>query len=118
MVVGLGTGSTADAVTRELGRRATAGLCFSGVPTSRRTESLARELGISLTTLDDQLQLDLGYDGVDELDPDLNAIKGRGGALLHEKLVAFACVDYLFVATTEKSVTILGERTPLPVEIV
>jgi ribose 5-phosphate isomerase A len=118
MVIGLGTGSTADAVTRELGRRVAAGLRFSGVPTSRRTESLARELGISLTTLDEHERLDLGFDGVDELDPALNAIKGKGGALLHEKLVALACDDYVFVATTEKSVAVLGERTALPVEIV
>src|SRR3954470_15233000 len=118
MVIGLGTGSTADAVTRELGRRAAAGLRFSGVPTSRHTESLARELGISLTTLDEHEQLDLGFDGVDELDPALNAIKGKGGALLREKLVALACVDYVFVATTEKNVSVLGERVRLPVEIV
>jgi len=118
MVIGLGTGSTADAVTRELGRRAAAGLRFSGVPTSRHTESLARELGISLTTLDEHEQLDLGFDGVDELDPALNAIKGKGGALLREKLVALACVDYIFVATTEKNVSVLGERMRLPVEIV
>jgi ribose 5-phosphate isomerase A len=118
MVIGLCSGSTADAVTRELGRRVAAGLRFSGVPTSRRTEVLARELGISLTTLDEHEQLDLGFDGVDELDSALNAIKGRGGALLHEKLVALACIDYVFVATTEKSVAVLGERTALPVEIV
>src|SRR3954468_10427345 len=118
MVIGLGTGSTAAAGTRELGRRAAAGLRFSGVPTSRHTESLARELGISLTTLDEHEQLDLGFDGVDELDPALNAIKGKGGALLREKLVALACVDYVFVATTEKNVSVLGERMRLPVEIV
>src|SRR4051794_31891798 len=118
MVIGLGTGSTADAVTRELGRRVAAGLRFSGVPTSLHTEALARELGISLTTLDEHERLDFGFDGVDELDPALNAIKGRGGALLHEKLVALVCIDYVFVATTEKSVAVLGERTPLPVEIV
>jgi len=118
MVIGLGTGSTADAVTRELGRRVAAGLRFSGVPTSLHTESLARELGISLTTLDEHDQLDFGFDGVDELDPALNAIKGRGGALLREKLVASACLDYVFVATTEKSVAVLGARMPLPVEIV
>ena len=118
MVIGLGTGSTADAVTRELGRRVSAGLSFSGVPTSHRTELLAGQLGIALTTLGAQEQLDFGYDGVDELDPSLNAIKGKGGALLHEKLVALSCANYVFVATTEKSVSILGERTALPVEIV
>jgi ribose 5-phosphate isomerase A len=118
MVIGLGTGSTADAVTRELGRRAAAGFQFAGVPTSQRTEMLARELGIPLTTLDEHEQLDFGFDGVDELDPALNAIKGRGGALLREKLMALACVDYVFVATTEKNVAMLGERMRLPVEVV
>jgi ribose 5-phosphate isomerase A len=118
MLVGLGTGSTADAVTRELGRRVAGGLNFTGVPTSQRTEVLARELGIPLTTLDETDRLDLGIDGADEIDPALDAIKGRGGALLREKLVALSCDDYVLVATTEKSVDQLGARTPLPIEIV
>jgi len=118
MVVGLGTGSTADAVTRELGRRLAGGLIFTGVPTSDRTEALARDLGIPLATLDGAERLDLGIDGADEIDPALDAIKGRGGALLREKLVALSCDDYVLVATTEKSVDRLGTRTPLPVEIV
>ena len=118
MLVGLGTGSTADAVTRELGRRVAAGLVFTAVPTSDRTEALARGLGIPLSTLDETGRLDLGIDGADEIDPALDAIKGRGGALLREKLVALSCDDYLLVATTEKSVDQLGTRTLLPVEIV
>jgi ribose 5-phosphate isomerase A len=118
MRVGLGTGSTADAVTRELGRRVGAGLVLTAVPTSDRTEALARGLGIPLTTLDKTGQLDLGIDGADEIDPALDAIKGRGGALLREKLVALACDDYVLVATTEKSVGQLGARTPLPIEVV
>jgi ribose 5-phosphate isomerase A len=118
MLVGLGTGSTADAVTRELGRRVGAGLVFTAVPTSDRTEALARGLGIPLTTLDETGRLDLGIDGADEIDPSLDAIKGRGGALLREKLVALTCDDYVLVATTEKSVDQLGVRTPVPVEIV
>ena len=118
MMVGLGTGSTADAVTRELGRRVARGLQFTGVPTSHRTEALARELGIPLTTLDETDRLDLGIDGADEIDPALDAIKGRGGALLREKLVALSCDDYVLVATTEKSVHQLGVRTPLPIEVV
>ncbi len=118
MLVGLGTGSTADAVTRELGRRVAAGLVFTAVPTSERTEALARGLGIPLSTLDETGRLDLGIDGADEIDPALDAIKGRGGALLREKLVALSCDDYVLVATTEKSVDRLGARTPLPVEIV
>jgi ribose 5-phosphate isomerase A len=118
MTVGLGTGSTADAVLRELGRRVAAGLDFSGVPTSRRTEALAREVGIPLTTLEDVARLDFGYDGADEIDPALDAIKGKGGALLHEKLVALACETFVLIATTEKCVEQLGARTALPVEVV
>jgi ribose 5-phosphate isomerase len=118
MVVGLGTGSTAEAVLRELGKRVAAGLRCRGVPTSRRTETLARELGIELTTLDAVARLDLGFDGADEIDPSLDAIKGKGGALLHEKLVALSGADFVLVATTEKLVQRLGERTALPVEIV
>lgn len=118
MIVGLGTGSTADAVIRELGRRRGEGLVFTGVATSSRTEALARELGIPLTTLEEVDAIDLGIDGADEIDPNLDAIKGRGGALLREKLVALACADYVLVATTEKSVDRLGANTPLPVEIV
>jgi ribose 5-phosphate isomerase A len=118
MLVGLGTGSTADAVIRELGHRVARGLRFTGVPTSNHTASLARDLGIPLRTLDDVGRLDLGIDGADEIDPQLDAIKGRGGALLREKLVALACDDYVLVASTEKSVNQLGSLTPLPVEIV
>jgi ribose 5-phosphate isomerase A len=118
MLVGLGTGSTADAVTRELGLRVAGGLIITAVPTSDRTEALARDLGISLSTLDETGRLDLGIDGADEIDPALDAIKGRGGALLREKLVALSCDDYVLVATTEKSVDRLGARTPLPIEIV
>src|SRR5215212_7579981 len=118
MMVGLGTGSTADAVTREMGRRVAGGLIFTAVATSDRTEALARDLGIPLSTLDETDRLDLGIDGADEIDPALDAIKGRGGALLREKLVALACDDYVLVATTEKSVERLGTRTTLPIEIV
>jgi ribose 5-phosphate isomerase A len=118
MTVGLGTGSTADAVIRELGRRVSEGLTFTGVPTSCRTEAMARDHGIPLTTLDDVDRLDLGIDGADEIAPNLDAIKGKGGALLYEKLVALACERFVLVATTEKNVELLGERTALPVEIV
>jgi ribose 5-phosphate isomerase A len=118
MIVGLGTGSTADAVIRELGRRAGSGELFTGVATSQRTERLASELGIPLVTLDDVERLDIGFDGADEIDPRLDAIKGRGGALLREKLVALACELFVLVATTEKDVARLGARTPLPVEVV
>jgi ribose 5-phosphate isomerase A len=118
MTVGLGTGSTADAVIHELGRRVAEGLTFTGVATSCRTEALARDLGIPLTTLDAVDRVDLGIDGADEIAPNLDAIKGKGGALLYEKLVALSCEQFVLVATTEKNVERLGERTALPVEIV
>ena len=118
MTVGLGTGSTAEAAIRELARRAHSGLAIRGVPTSRRTAKLARELGIRLVSLEEVERIDLGIDGADEIDPALNATKGRGGALLHEKLVALACVDYILIAASDKLVTQLGTRVALPVEVV
>lgn len=117
-ILGLGTGSTAAAFVRELGRRVAAGLRITGVATSTETDELARSLGIPLASLDDVTRLDLGIDGADEIDPRLNLIKGRGGALLHEKLVALACDDYLVVAAAEKRVPRLGSRFPVPVEVV
>jgi ribose 5-phosphate isomerase A len=118
MWLGLGSGSTAEATIRALGVRVAAGLRVTGVPTSGRTERLARELGIPLRTLDDVERLDLGIDGADEIDPWLDVVKGRGGALLYEKLVALTCESYLIVAASEKLVPRLGTRMPLPVEVV
>lgn len=118
MRLGLGTGSTAEAVVRELGARVAAGLAIVGVPTSERTARLAAELGIPLTTLDETERLDLGIDGADEIAPSLDATKGLGGALVREKLVALACDDYLLVAAAAKLVPRLGTRAPLPVEVV
>lgn len=118
MIVGLGTGSTAHAVVDELGRRVAAGFNMTGVVTSDRTGEQARSLGIPLATLDDVAALDLGLDGADEIDPELNAVKGRGGALLMEKLVALSCAQFVLVASSEKSVPHLGVRLPLPVEVV
>lgn len=117
-VVGLGTGSTADAFLRALGARVAAGLRVTGVPTSEQTERLARELGIPVASLDAVGRIDLGVDGADEIDPALDAVKGRGGALLFEKLVAEACDDYLLIAAASKRVAQLGTRLPLPVEVV
>ena len=118
MTLGLGSGSTAAAVVRELGARVAAGLAIRGVPTSEGTRRLAGELGIPLLTLDDVERLDFGFDGADEIDPALNLVKGGGGAFLHEKLVALACDRYLIVAAAEKLVDHLGARMPLPVEVV
>ena len=118
MTLGLGSGSTAEAAIRALGQRVASGLRVRGVPTSERTAGLARTVGIPLLSLDEVDRLDLGIDGADEIDPALNLVKGRGGALLHEKLVALACADWLIVAAAEKLVPQLGTRMPLPVEIV
>lgn len=118
MRLGLGTGSTAGAVIRALGERVRQGLSIIGVPTSRGTEVLAREVGIPLCTLDEVQRLDLGIDGADEIDPRLHLIKGGGAALLVEKLVALACDDYLIVAAAEKRSPALGTRFSLPVEVV
>ncbi len=118
MLLGLGTGSTAGAVIRELGSRVAQGLRVEGVSTSRGTEALAREVGIPLRSLDDVERLDLGIDGADEIDPDLDLIKGGGAALLVEKLVALACDDYLVVAAAEKRSPALGTRFKLPIEVV
>jgi len=118
MTLGLGSGSTAEAVIRELGARVAAGLPIRGIPTSDRTAELARDLGIPLLGLDEVESIDLGIDGADEIDPRLNLVKGRGGALLHEKLVALACTRFVVVAATEKLVERLGSRMPLPVEVV
>jgi ribose 5-phosphate isomerase A len=118
MTVGLGSGSTAEAVVEAIGRRVAEGLTITGVPTSLRTERLASSLGIPLRSLDEVTAMDLGIDGADEIDPRLNLVKGRGGALLYEKLVASACRDYLVVATSEKLVEQLGTRMPVPVEVI
>ena len=117
MVVGLGSGSTAEAFVRALGARVAAGLTVQAIPTSRRTEQVAREAGIPLTTLSDSQIVDFGVDGADEIDPKLALTKGRGGALLYEKLVAEACNRWVIVASSEKLVDRLGTRIPLPVEI-
>ena len=118
MIVGLGSGSTAEAVVRAIGERVAGGLAIVGVPTSENTARLARSLGIPLRTLDEVEMIDLGIDGADEIAPNLDLVKGAGGAHLREKLIALACRDYLVVAASEKLVDRLGTRMPLPVEII
>ncbi len=119
MTIGLGSGSTAEAVVRALGARVAAeGLLFTGVATSIRTSDLALSLGISLRSLDQIDRIDLGIDGADEIAPNLDVVKGRGGALLHEKIVALTCNRYLIVASAEKVVDQLGIRLSLPVEVI
>ena len=118
MIVGLGTGSTAEAMIYALGRRVAAGLNVTGVTTSDRTSDLARSLGIPLVSIDDVDSLDLCIDGADEIDPNLDVVKGRGGALLWEKLTARLARRYIIIASSEKLVHQLGTRLPLPVEII
>ena len=118
MKVGLGTGSTAAFLVKSLAERMrTEGLRFTGVPTSTSTAKLAKELGIPVTTLDEAGWLDLTIDGADEYDPELNLIKGGGGALLQEKIVATASDRMIVIADVTKRVSVLG-AFPLPVEVV
>jgi ribose 5-phosphate isomerase A len=117
MRLGLGTGSTAAHFVALLGERVRAGLKVSAVPTSEATRALAERLGIALTTLDDTPQLDVTVDGADEIAPDLTLIKGGGGALLREKIVASASARMIVIADQSKCVDVLG-RFPLPIEIV
>jgi ribose 5-phosphate isomerase A len=118
MVLGLGSGSTAELALHALATRVAGGLRISGVPTSERTAALARRLGVPLTDFAAHKRLDLAIDGADEVEPSsLALIKGRGGALLREKIVAAASRRMLVVVDDSKLVTRLG-RGPVPVEIV
>src|SRR2546421_10016518 len=117
MRLGLGTGSTARPFVDLLGERVRAGLDVIAVPTSEATRAQAERCGIPLTTLDDAPELDLTIDGADEIAPDLSLIKGGGGALLHEKIVAAASSRMIAIADESKWVALLG-RFPLPVEVV
>ncbi|MCQ0989835.1 ribose-5-phosphate isomerase RpiA [Jiella marina] len=116
MRLGIGTGSTAEAFIHALAGKVEAGLKVVGVATSQRTEALCRELGIPMQTLETVPQLDLTIDGADEIDPELRLIKGGGGALLREKIVAAASAKMLVIADETKLVETLG-AFPLPIEI-
>ncbi len=118
MRVGLGTGSTAAWMVRCLGELVREdGLKIKGVPTSTRTAALAREVGIEVISLDEAKWLDLTIDGADEFDGDLNLIKGGGGALLQEKIVATASDQMIVIADVGKEVETLG-AFPLPIEVI
>ncbi|GBQ26343.1 ribose 5-phosphate isomerase A [Acetobacter estunensis NRIC 0472] len=118
MVVGLGTGSTAAFVVAALGRRHAEGLRFLGIPTSVATETQARSLGIPLTTFSEHAVVDMTIDGADEIERgSLDLIKGLGGALLREKIVAAASKRLVIVADESKLVDHLGAHTLLPVEV-
>jgi ribose 5-phosphate isomerase A len=116
-VVGLGTGSTAKFAIEGLGRRVREGLSITGVPTSIATERLAAKLGIPLIALNDAVYIDVSFDGADEVDPDFNMIKGGGGALTREKLVALATKRRVFLVDETKLVSKLGQSRLIPVEV-
>jgi ribose 5-phosphate isomerase A len=117
MRLGLGTGSTAKHFVELVGERVRAGLEVIAVPTSQATRADAERCGITLTTLDETPELDLTVDGADEIAPDLSLIKGGGGALLREKIVAAASARMIVIADRSKWVSALG-RFPLPIEVV
>jgi ribose 5-phosphate isomerase A len=120
MVVGLGSGSTSALAVDELGRRLAAGEIrdILGIPTSVATAEQAKRLGIPLGTLEDHPVIDLTIDGADEVDPQGNLVKGLGGALLREKIVATASRRLVIMVDPSKLVPRLGTRSPIPVEVV
>lgn len=117
MAVGLGTGSTVAYTIEKLGEAVKEGLRITGIPTSIETEKLARSSGIELSSLKEHPEIDLTIDGADEVNPDLDLIKGMGGALLREKIVAKASKVEIIVVDESKLVKVLGMKTPLPVEV-
>jgi len=116
-IVGLGTGSTANFAIRMLGDRVRKGMKIRGIPSSIASRDLASQVGIPLITFDDAQQIDVTIDGADEFDPSLNLIKGGGGAMLREKIVAFASKQLVIVTDSSKQVPVLG-KFPLPVEVI
>jgi len=119
MIVGLGSGSTATLAVHAIGRRVSQGLRINGIPTSEQTAQLARELGIPLTTLGERTQIDMTIDGADEVElGTLNLIKGLGGALLREKIVASATARFVIIVDETKLVPQLGTHDGVPVEVI
>jgi len=118
MVVGLGTGSTAKYAIEKIGQRMKEeNLDIFGIPTSVETEKRARKAGIDIVELDKADKIDLTIDGADEVDPEMNLIKGGGGALLREKIIAYNSRRYIVIVDPSKMVDALGESFDLPVEI-
>lgn len=118
MVVGLGTGSTAKHMVMALGERVRAGMKLRGVPTSQETATLARQSGIPLIDTENRWEIDVAVDGADQVDPDFNLIKGGGGALLKEKIVAGAAKQFIVMVDHTKQVPVLGGFFPLPIEVI
>jgi ribose 5-phosphate isomerase A len=117
MVVGLGTGSTATRFIKLLGERVKRGLKIRGIPTSKTSKQLAESLSIPIIDFQQCPEIDVAIDGADEIAPGLALIKGGGGALLHEKIVASASRRFIIIADSSKVVTRLG-KVPLPVEVI
>ena len=118
-VIGLGTGSTADCFLVALAAALREGRLKNvrGIPTSRNTERRAQHLGIPTVTFAESPHVSVDIDGADEIGPGLNLIKGLGGALLREKIVAQNCEELIIIADASKRVNVLGTRSPLPVEV-
>lgn len=118
MIVGLGTGSTAKHMIVALGEKVRAGMRLRGVPTSHETAALAKEAGIILIDADNRWKIDVAIDGADQVDPGLNLIKGGGGALLKEKIVAASAEQFIVMVDYTKQVPVLGGSFALPIEII
>src|SRR5688572_362984 len=118
MIVGLGTGSTATHFIRGLGEKVRDGLNVAGIPTSEASRRLAEEVGVPLTTFRKHPQIDITVDGADEVSPQLDLIKGLGGALVREKIVAHSSKRVVIVVDESKLVDRLGRKAPIPVEVV
>lgn len=118
MVLGLGTGTTARFFVRALAEEVKKGLGVVGIPSSRDTEELARSLKVPLATLDEHAEVDLTVDGADEVDPDFNLIKGLGGALVREKILAASSRSMAVIVDSSKLTETLGSLAPIPVEVI
>jgi ribose 5-phosphate isomerase A len=118
MVVGLGTGSTAKYMVIALGEKVRTGMRLRGVPTSAETALLAKQAGIPLLDTADRWEIDVAIDGADQVDPDFNLIKGGGGALLKEKIVAASAKQFIVMVDHTKQVPVLGGSFPLPIEVI
>jgi ribose 5-phosphate isomerase A len=118
MVVGLGTGSTAKHMVIALGEKVRAGMKLRGIPTSHDTAELARRCGVPLIDTENTWTIDVAIDGADQVDPHFNLIKGGGGALLKEKIVAASAREFIVLVDHTKRVPVLGHPFPLPIEVV